>query len=232
MDICLCNIGNTHTSACVCSSGKMKALFTVETKDFQPSLLPHDMPVAIACVVPVVKEKISSERDVFWVSSANCSGRLDFSKVDASTLGADRVANAVALAEYFPLPALIVDCGTAVTIEIVDENRCFRGGAIAPGRVLMRKALFNGTAQLPDIPLSHEVPEKPGVDTVSSMRFGIDRGAVGMVRQLIAQCCAEYGIKHCVATGGDAEFFLNAVPELEPADEFFTFKGIKLSYGR
>jgi type III pantothenate kinase len=232
MDICLCNIGNTHTSACLCSgNGVMKALFTVDTKEFDASMIPDGIPVAAACVVPAVREKISAERDVFWVSAGNCSGKLDFSKVDSSTLGADRVANAISLAWSYPLPALIVDCGTALTIEIVDENRFFRGGAIAPGRILMRKALFNGTAQLPDIPLSHEVPEKPGTNTVSSMCFGVDRGAVGMVRQLIAQCCAEYGIRHCVAAGGDAEFFLNAIPELEAADEFFTFRGIKLAFG-
>ena len=227
MDILLCNIGNTHTSCCVWNGSEMKKLFTVETGAFDVSMLPDGMPVAAACVVPAVRSRLENIREIFWVSSTNCSEKLDFSKVNASTLGADRVANAVALTESIPLPALVVDCGTAITIEIVDKDRCFRGGAIAPGRMLMRKALFSGTAQLPDIPLSDTVPESAGIDTVSSMRFGIDRGAVGMVRQLIAGCCAQYGIRRCIATGGDAEFFLNAVPELEKADEFFTFHGIR-----
>ncbi|MBO5766679.1 MAG: type III pantothenate kinase [Lentisphaeria bacterium] len=232
MDTILCNIGNTHTSACLWNGKEIKKLFTVPTGEFSPDMLDANIPVAAACVVPAVRKMVESHRsDVFWVSSANCSGKLDFSLVDASTLGADRVANAVALTEYVPLPALVVDCGTAITIEIVDQNRCFRGGAIAPGRLLMRKALFNGTAQLPDIPLSEKVPEFAGVDTVSSMCFGIDRGAVGIVRQLIAGCCAQYGIRRCVATGGDAGFFLDAIPELESADEFFTFNGIRIAAG-
>ena len=231
MDIFLCNIGNTHTTACVWNGERMEKKFSVPTGEFEVSMIPQDVPVAAACVVPAVREKVSSEREVFWVSSGNCSEKLDFSLVNASTLGADRVANAVALADSIPLPALVVDCGTAITIEIVDANRCFRGGAIAPGRILMRKALFTGTAQLPDIPLSDKVPGGAGIDTLTSMTFGIDRGAVGMVRQLISACCAQYGIRRCIATGGDADFFLEAIPELEKADEFFTFNGIKSACG-
>lgn len=231
MDIVLCNIGNTHTTACLWNGKKMEKLFSTETENFVVSMIPADIPVAAACVVPAVRSIVEKQREVFWISSGNCSGKLDFSLVNASTLGADRVANAVSLAENYPLPALVVDCGTAVTIEIVDENRCFRGGAIAPGRTLMRKALFNGTAQLPDIPLSDKVPDAAGVDTITSMCFGIDRGAIGMVRQLIAACCAQYGIRRCIATGGDADFFADAIPELEKGDEFFTFYGIKAACG-
>lgn len=231
MDLCLCNIGNTHTTACIWDGEAMHELFSVPTGEFEPRMLPADTPVAAASVVPAVRNKIAEVRsDVFWVSSSACGSVLDFSMVDASTLGADRVANAAALTEYFPLPALSLDCGTAITIEIVDEHKRFRGGAIAPGRTLMRKALFSGTAQLPDIPLSPEVPELPGVDTASSILFGVDRGITGLVRQLTAACCAEYGIKHCAVTGGDADFFVNAVPGLEKTDKYFTFHGIRLLY--
>ena len=231
MNILLCNIGNTHTTACLWNGVQMKKLFSAETAAFDVSMLESGIPVAAACVVPEVRRRLEAVRDIFWVSSTNCSEKLDFSCVNASTLGADRVANAISLTESGTLPALVVDCGTAITVEIVDENRRFRGGAIAPGRLLMRKSLFNGTAQLPDIPLADKVPESAGVDTVSSMSYGIDRGVIGLVRQLIAGCCAQYGIRRCVATGGDAEFFLNAIPELEKADEFFTFHGIRIACG-
>ena len=143
MDLCLCNIGNTHTTACFWDGKTMRELFSVPTGEFKPQMLPADISVAAASVVPAVRKLISEVRsDVFWVSSSSCGSVLDFSMVDASTLGADRVANAAALTEFFPLPALVLDCGTAITIEIVDEKRRFRGGAIAPGRTLMRKALF------------------------------------------------------------------------------------------
>lgn len=231
MELCLCNIGNTHTTVCIWNGEAMEELFTVETGKFKPEMLPVDLPVAAASVVPAVRKMVSDVRsDVFWVTSSNCGNVLDFSQVDASTLGADRIANAAALTEFYPLPALSLDCGTAITIEIVDEAKRFRGGAIAPGRILMRKALFSGTAQLPDIPLSSEVPDKPGVNTATAILFGVDRGITGLVRQLIATCCAEYGIKHCAVTGGDADFFLNAVPGLEKTDKFFTFHGIRLLY--
>ena len=229
----LLNIGNTHAQPGIWNGKMLKLLPRIPTAELRPDQLPADLPVAAATVVPETRRMLDRE-NLFWLTPQNASGCVNFNYVDSSTLGADRVANAVALAEFYPLPALVVDCGTAITLEIVDAERVFRGGAIAPGRRLMRRALAQETAQLPEIPFSTELPERAGNGTVESIRFGVDRGAVGLVRELVEAAAQPYGgvgSMRVIATGGDAPFFAAALPFLELAPEEFTHHGIRLAGG-
>ena len=94
-----------------------------------------------------------------------------------------------------------------------------------PGRKLMRGALASGTAALPDLPLDLPLPDGLGLNTKAAMTLGIDLGAVGMVRELMARSEA-LGVKYMVASGGDAEFFCEHIPELEAVGNLFTLHGI------
>ena len=158
-------------------------------------------------------------------AAAGETAGLDFSQMDSSTLGADRIANAAALLKNGKLPASNFDCGTAITLETVLENGVFAGGAIMPGRKLMRTALNSGTAALPELPLNLPLPEALGKNTVQAMTLGIDLGAVGMVRELMKRS-RELNVKYMAASGGDAEFFCKHISELEPAGKLFTLQGI------
>ena len=140
-----------------------------------------------------------------------------------------RSANAVAAAEYYPLPALVVDCGSAITFELVDARRRFLGGAILPGRLLMRKALNSGTAQLPEVPLAETPPELPGRNTGDAIRLGVDGGAIGMVREVAGRLSAGIGLASMVLTGGDAGFFAPHFPSWRVAAPEFTLQGIRLA---
>lgn len=227
------NIGNTYSRAALWDGVHFELLPRVETARLTAESLPAGLPVIAATVVPEVKERLAG-REIRYIDARNCGGRVDFTRIDCSTLGADRVANAIALAEFHPLPAIAVDCGTAITLEIVDADRVFRGGAIAPGRRLMRRALASGTAQLPEIPLSDELPELAGNGTAESIRFGIDRGAVGLVRELVETAARPFGgigAATIVGTGGDAPYFAAALPFLRLAPEEFTLHGIRLAGG-
>lgn len=231
----LFNIGNTHTQWVKADiSGKfISPIECLDTSAWQQdlTLLPavdDSISVYAASVVPCAR-KILTQSNIYkklnWIDAvlAERAG-LDFSLMDTSTLGADRIANAAALLDY-PLPAANFDCGTAITLEIVNEKRQFAGGAILPGRKLMRLALAQGTAALPEIPLSDHLPSEPGRNTVQAMTLGIDRGAVGMVRELIdtAKACQ---VKTFLVSGGDAAFFLRALPELAAGGEDYTLRGI------
>ncbi|MDR0932345.1 MAG: type III pantothenate kinase [Victivallales bacterium] len=225
------NIGNTYSQAALWDGKNFEFLPRIETAELTLDSLPAKYPIVATTVVPETKTRLATDR-ISFIDAYNCGDLVDFSQVDASTLGADRVANAIALSYSGKLPAIALDCGTAVTLEIVDANRVFKGGAIAPGRALMRRALASGTAQLPEIPFSTELPEYAGKDTVETIRFGVDRGAVGMVRELLEVAAKPYGgidRMHMVATGGDAPFFAAALPFLELASEEFTFCGIRLA---
>ena len=150
---------------------------------------------------------------------------------DGTTLGADRVANAIAAAEFYQLPAAVIDCGTAVTMEVIDKKCRFAGGAIAPGRKLLRKALHTGTAQLPDVPLAEKMPVSIGRNTVDAITFGTDAGIVGTVRQWLTLLRRDYPDLTVILTGGDAGFLASEFPEAIVADEYFTLHGIRLAGG-
>ena len=219
----LLDIGNTFTRIRQ-DDGKIRI---VPTAELTPAELPAGK-IAACCVVPAVRERLA-DCDIFWLNAQNAGTFVDFTQINTSTLGADRVANAVALADSYPLPAICVDCGTAVTLEIVDRDRVFRGGAIAPGRKLMRLALAQGTAQLPEVPLCTTFPDVPGVDTATSIAFGIDYGIVGMVRELIDAAAARFqndGKVTVVFTGGDAGWFSPHFPGSFTAPEDFTLRGL------
>ena len=230
------NIGNTHTQMVFADcNGRMDLpVRTVDTAAWQSdlSVLPvasDDCQVWVACVVPAAKKILSASnkyKNLYWVDAQSGAGAgLDFSRMDSSTLGADRIANAAALLANGKLPASNFDCGTAITLETVLPGGIFAGGAIMPGRKLMREALAKGTAALPLLALENSLPEELGKNTVQAMTLGIDLGAVGMVRELIKRSRA-IGVEYTVASGGDAGFFCQHIPELEAAGELFTLQGI------
>ena len=223
----LLDIGNTHTRIAESRGDAVTILRTVPTAELVPEMIPPGE-VAAASVAPWAAERLRSRR-IEYIGARNCRGLIDFSLVAADTLGADRVANAVAAAECYPLPALVVDCGSAITFELVDARRRFLGGAILPGRVLMRRALNTGTAQLPEVPLADAPPERPGANTADAIRLGVDGGAIGMVREVADRLRSGIELATVVLTGGDAGFFAPHFPGWKLAAPEFTLQGIRLA---
>ena len=227
----LLNIGNTHVEA----GYPGQDLLVFPTADFSLDKLPSrpaDQPMAAACVVPRFLPELR-EAGVFLVCAETARGTLDFSAVDSSTLGADRIANAAALAmDEDRLPAVCLDAGTAVTLEIVDERKRFLGGAILPGRGLMRRSLHAGTGQLPEISLFSRLPDFPATNTADSIRLGTDGLLLDGVRALLDQVRKLFPEKHVrmAAAGGDRTFFQSHLPELEETPPDFTMRGILCIY--
>ena len=227
MKIFVVNIGNTNTEYALFEDGKIGEVASCSTASFEESMIPSGLPVAFASVVPS-KNSVFDGIDTFRLSAKAKTG-LDFSNVDASTIGADRVANAVSMAFCEKLPAVCIDCGTAITFEIVNSAREFLGGAILPGRMLQRKALHDHTAQLPLVPLGGSLDGIcAGRCTVEAIRFGIDAGCVGAVKELLSRVGNNFSGENLtvVATGGDSEFFKREIPGLAIRDNKYTLYGI------
>lgn len=220
------DIGNTHTRLAVWGDDGFDKVKIIDSSQLSPELIPLDHSIYAASVNPPAAEKLK-DLPIRFLRWNSCGNKLDFSMVDPSTLGPDRIANAVALAEFFPLPGAVFDCGTAITLEIVDEKRRFRGGAIAPGRQLLRRALTAGGALLPDLPWNDTPPQHPGCNTIEAMSLGVDRGAAGTVRELLAVAARDFPLQTVLVTGGDRYFFASALPELQLAPENFTLHGIR-----
>jgi type III pantothenate kinase len=124
-------------------------------------------------------------------------------------VGCDRVAAAraaYALREQAGA-AIVVDLGSAVTVDLVDAERVFQGGAIFPGRYMMADALHRHTDALPLVSAPATPPAVPGSDTESAIQSGIYWGTVGAVRELVAHLRRHSGApcELFVTGGGQAQ---------------------------
>lgn len=122
------------------------------------------------------------------------------------TLGADRVANAVAAcAEFGQGAILVVDCGTCITCTMVRDGMLL-GGSIGPGSALRFRALHEGTGRLPLVGPA-ENPELLGQDTRTSIQSGVQLGLRAEIAGLVDLYRAQFGEMTVVMTGGDAPLF-------------------------
>lgn len=120
-------------------------------------------------------------------------------------LGVDRWLGLLGLARHHALPAYVVDCGTAVTLDFLDGQRRHQGGLILPGLSTMARSLQSGTHAL-DIELSGLPPEQGlARDTATAIRSGCIMAVAGFIERMHAQLRDEYGSEPaCILTGGDA----------------------------
>ncbi len=127
--------------------------------------------------------------------------------LDPETItGIDRLLNAAGAWDMLRQACIVVDAGTAVTVDFVDGEGTFHGGAIAAGARMQLAALSEGTAALPEVEFQPPLREAFGKNTAQAMLQGVFHGIRGMVRQLSEQYAMRYGAYPLiVATGGDAE---------------------------
>jgi type III pantothenate kinase len=125
---------------------------------------------------------------------------------DASTLGQDRMLNALGASARARQACVVVDAGTAVTVDYVDAEGVFRGGLIAPGLNMMLQSLHEHTAALPLLRYERPGAESGpgGSDTASAMQLGVTTALRGLVRLAVETFAIRYeGYPQVVATGGD-----------------------------
>jgi type III pantothenate kinase len=149
---------------------------------------------------------------------------------EPETVGADRLANALAGYHRCGGPLIVVDFGTAVTFDVVSEKGEYLGGAIAPGIMMGAYSLYEKTALLPLV--THWLmPDAIGKDTRSAIASGLFHGFVGMTEKLIHEITSQLGKKpRIIATGGDAEFVASEVSLIEEVVPDLTLRGALLAY--
>jgi len=236
-ELILINIGNTHTQMALWRGQQISQIERTPTREFvdggsQSNLLSRfpELGCLVSCVVPhagsCLRERWPQRKISFL--DAEMIRDLDLSQIDISTIGADRLANAMAALEMLKPPFIILDCGTAMTTVAVDANRRLRGGAILPGRQLWRTALHEHTAQLPEIELQQACPSAIGATTKDAILAGVDMGIIGAIQFILENTRAELESPQCstVVTGGDAPYFLTVLPNLIAVPPEFTLRGL------
>ncbi|MGN0555464.1 MAG: type III pantothenate kinase [Candidatus Fimenecus sp.] len=146
-------------------------------------------------------------------------------------LGADLAAGAVGASADYPLPAFVVDLGTATKIYAIDEKG-FRGCMIAPGVAISLQALTDTSSLLPTISL--EPPKKAcGTNSIESMQSGVILGTAAMIDGLLDRFAAELGApKTILSTGGLSAFITPVCSHEITYDGDLVLKGLKKIYDK
>ncbi|MFT5633247.1 MAG: type III pantothenate kinase [Rubritalea sp.] len=144
-------------------------------------------------------------------------------------IGADRLANSIAANSLYGSPSIVIDFGTAVTFDIIDDEK-YQGGVIAPGLGAMTDYLATKTALLPKITLT-EPESSIGKSTEKAMDIGAVYGYRGLVREIITELIKELESKPTViCTGGDGELITDGLPDLiHHYHPSITLEGIRIA---
>ncbi len=144
-------------------------------------------------------------------------------------IGEDRLLNAAAAYDVLKQACVVVDAGTAITVDFVDGAGTFHGGAIAAGAQLQLDALNTRTDMLPEVELAR--PDEPiGHNTADAMKSGVYHGLRGMVRELTERYAEQIGaFPMVVATGGDGNLLFRDFELIDRVVPNLTMMGLYLT---
>lgn len=190
----------------------------------------------IASVVPAALHSLETLCQRYFgvepLLVADPSVRLGFEVLidHPEQVGDDRLMNTVAAHERYGGPLIVIDFGTATTLDVISAQGHYEGGIIAPGVNLSLEALDRAAAKLPRIAI--ERPAKLiGGGTVAAMQSGVYWGYVGLIEGLVARIKADIGRPMTtVATGGLAVLFADATDAIDAVAPELTLAGLRGIY--
>ena len=207
----------------------MLGLFDVDPANVEGSIVSSVVPLVQQVIVQAL-ERLTG-KPCLTVGPGLKTG-LNIKIDNPAQAGSDLIVGAVAAIEAYGAPLCVIDLGTATTISVIDRDKVFRGGSIAPGVMLSLNALSSGTAQLPAISL--EQPRKVvGTNTVDSMRSGLLLGSAAMLDGMLERIEDELGYStRVIATGGLAKFIVPLCKRKMEIDDHLLLRGLDLLYRR
>jgi len=242
------DIGNTHTNLALFERTEIRHHWTLatvlhRTADEYLVALDHLLKaakVARGAIRGAIVASVVPPLTATWTDLAGrLAGPQNVLVMDAETrtgvanryesprdVGADRLANAVAAKATVGCPVIVVDFGTATTLDVISRDGAYLGGAILPGPEMAAEALYAKTARLPRVSIDN--PGRAiGNSTDRSIRAGVFYGMVGAIDSLIERIHGELGEKcPVIATGGAGQPFANASRFIERYDPFLTLRGL------
>jgi len=217
-----------------CDSGDSDSCSMILNEFIHDNQLPKPRGAALCSVVPGVMPvmvdaiKKNFGRAPLVVSSSIKTG-LTFSITNRDTLGADRIANAVAAHVLYGGNVLVIDFGTATTFCVITERGEYKGGLIMPGPGLSAEALAEKTAKLPRVHLARPKTVL-GDDTAAHITSGIIFGHAGAVEKITAEIEKEIRKKLTViVTGGYAELVTPFI-KVDHVNVHLTLDGLRFIY--
>jgi type III pantothenate kinase len=238
-DYLLIDISNSYAKLAFASRDRVSNPARMPTSEVSSSVVAEFLrrrqvnKVVVSSVVPTKNSAISkaarNKAQVLWLDwKLRLGVTIEYPK--PQSIGADRLANAAAVADLYGCPAIVVDFGTAVTFDVVSVRRRYIGGVIAPGLEAMTNFLYQRTALLPRLSLK-EPHRAVGKSTIEAMRSGAVFGYRGLVREILARIKAEQFSRKkvtVVATGGYARLVASQLPEVAVVHPHLTLEGLRI----
>lgn len=239
------DIGNTRTNIGLHEDDSLKKKFWIYTNSTQDvieaCLLENlgEVTVDGAIIGSVVKDfdaelcsvlkKIFNIEPVVIGYQSNLPIRLALEAPEK--LGVDRIVNGAYAYSKYEQSVIVVDCGSAITFDIVNNDAEFVGGIIALGLKNQLKSINSSTSALPKLEIS-DVKSAIGKNTKDAILSGVIRGTASMIDGMIADCVEELGLTpKIVLTGGDAQVLSRYIKSsIDVIDVDFTLKGLEYLY--
>ncbi|MBM3838274.1 MAG: type III pantothenate kinase [Verrucomicrobia bacterium] len=242
--ILLFDIGNTHTHLGLANSRRVVQQLDIPTLQWSSAAAARRVDawvgnvrldgVALCSVVPRVTPAVRSFVQRRWHLAClqltlKTLVEIGIDYPEPSSIGQDRLANAVAVKHHYGAPAVVVDFGTAVTFDVVNRAGNYAGGIIAPGLSAMTDYLHEKTALLPAIQI-REIRTVVGKNTRDAMLIGAVHGYRGLIRELLRELKLELRSPRLpvVATGGYAGLIAAKLPEITAVEPLLTLEGLRL----
>lgn len=193
--------------------------------------------IAVSCVVPpmlTTAQELAArffDREPLIVGPGIKTG-MPILYENPKDVGADRIVNGIAAYDKYRDACIVVDFGTATTIDLISPKGEYVGGAIAPGLSIALEALVQRASKLPRIEIV-KPKEAVGRNTVNSIQAGIFYGYVGLVDGLVKRIQKEQNLRvKVVATGGLAPLVASECATIDEVDEFLTLDGLRIIHER
>ncbi|MFH1076970.1 MAG: type III pantothenate kinase [Pseudomonadota bacterium] len=193
--------------------------------------------VIISCVVPPLSETMRRFCQLYIKQAPihvqpSLLSDMQILVDDPKSVGVDRLVNAVAAFHRVNSSVIVIDLGTATTIDCVSESGAFLGGVIAPGIHISADALFNKTAQLPRLREFYPPHTVIGKNTLSAINAGVIYGYASLVDGIVRRAMKEMQEKpRVIATGGLAYLIKETSETIESIDPNLNLEGLAVIYG-
>lgn len=195
----------------------------------RPGIVAASVNAPAARALGEVVAKVTARPAIEWVGD-DISLPMPIRTEQPGQTGIDRVLATAAAYEQMQKACIVVDAGTALTINCCNDEGEFLGGAIAPGATMMLEAMHSGTSSLPSVPF--DVPTGDiGRDTTQAMRQGVYHALRGLVRDMAERFAETQGQwPEIIATGGDAEKLFGGWELIHAVSPDLLLYGIALAY--
>ncbi|MFH0739104.1 MAG: type III pantothenate kinase [Candidatus Omnitrophota bacterium] len=235
------DIGNTNINFGIFKGKRLFKKFFVSTKGYsakrlKKALSGYSIDAAVICsVVPAVTGAVAGDLSkipgtYIYILGKNIEVPLKNLYRNPLQVGFDRLVNAYAGIKLYGAPLIVVDFGTAITLDVISKDKAYMGGMIFPGLRISLRALNQETALLPRIKLSRP-KEFIGRDTRNSMLSGIFYGFASAVDSLSLKIKKKIGKNAVVVgTGGNIISIAKYCKEIDYIDKDLTLKGVSLIF--